>query len=258
MRIKGLKYISFIGEFGMPQGATELPAIEQSAIRKIGIRLIPFLFILYIAAYLDRVNVSFAHLQMEGDLGFGDKVYGFGSGIFFIGYFLFEVPSNLILERVGARRWIARIMITWGILAACMMFVKTPTSFYVMRFLLGVAEAGFFPGVILYLTYWYPTVYRGRVIASFMTAIPISSVIGSPISGMLLKTEDWLKSHALGDWLRSIGLDALVNLHGWQWLFLIEGIPSVILGIIVYCCLPEDPARVRWLSDEEKTGSPRA
>src|SRR5579863_6075196 len=171
-------------------------------------RLIPLLFLCYVAAYLDRVNVGFAKLQMLQDLHFSETVYGLGAGIFFLGYFIFEVPSNVILHKVGARLWIARVMITWAVISACMMFTKTPTVFYILRFLLGLAEAGLFPGVILYLTYWYPSERRGKIIALFMTGIPISGVIGGPLSGWIL--------HSMG---------GVSGLAGWQWLFLIEAIP---------------------------------
>src|SRR5215210_5213464 len=187
-------------------------AVGRATLSKVTLRLIPFMFLLYIIAFLDRVNVGFAALQMNEDLGFSDAVYGFGAGIFFIGYFIFEIPSNLIMERVGARVWIARIMITWGIISAAMFLVTGPVSFYVLRFLLGLAEAGFFPGMILYLTYWFPARERARRVALFMTAIPLAGVIGSPLSGLLLS------------------LDGLAGLQGWQIMFLLEGIPAVILG----------------------------
>jgi len=207
---------------------------EAALIRKISIRLIPFLFLLYIVSYLDRVNVSFASLQMNKSLGFSAEVYSLGAGIFFIAYFIFEVPSNLILHRMGARLWIARIMITWGVISSAMMFVKGPVSFYMLRFLLGVAEAGFFPGVILYLTYWFPNGVRGRAIARFMTASAVAGAIGSPISGLLLS------------------MDGAGGLDGWQWLFLIEGIPAIVLAFVTLWYLPDGPAKASWLSSEEK------
>ena len=207
---------------------------ERDLIRKISLRLIPFMFLLYIVSYLDRVNVSFASLQMNTALGFSPQVYSLGAGIFFIAYFIFEVPSNLILHRVGARLWITRIMITWGIISSAMMFVKGPTSFYVLRFLLGMAEAGFFPGMILYLTYWFPTDARGRAVGRFMTATAIAGVIGSPISGLLLQ------------------LNGVAGLGGWQWLFLIEGLPSILLAFVTFAYLPDGPAKASWLSAEEK------
>lgn len=207
---------------------------EPQLLRKITIRLIPFMFLLYIVAYLDRVNVSYAALQMNAVLGFSSQIYAIGAGIFFIGYFLFEVPSNLILHRVGARLWMARILVTWGILSSAMMLVKGIVSFYVLRFLLGIAEAGFFPGMILYLTYWFPSHARGRAVGRFMTATAIAGAIGSPISGLLL------------------GLNGVRGLGGWQWLFLIEGIPAVILGIVTLVYLPDGPTRAKWLNTEEK------
>ena len=207
---------------------------EESAIRKVKLRLIPFLFVLYIAAWLDRVNVGFAALQMNDALRFSAAAFGFGSGIFFIGYCLFEVPSNFILHRVGARRWIARIMISWGVIAAAMMFVHTPAQFYVLRFLLGVAEAGFFPGVIYYLSYWFPRAHGARAVGTFMMAIPVAGVIGGPLSGALL------------------GLDGSVGLGGWQWLLLLEGLPSVLLGLCAWNYLTDRPQEARWLMPLEK------
>ncbi len=210
-------------------------AFEEATYRKVAWRLIPLLLICYIVAYLDRVNVGFAKLQMLGELGFSETIYGLGAGIFFIGYFLFEVPSNIILHKVGARVWIGRIMITWGILSACMMFVTTPMSFYVLRFLLGIAEAGFFPGIILYLTYWYPSHRRGRMTAMFMTGIAGAGVIGGPLSGAIMKFADG----AMG-W------------SGWQWMFLLEGLPSVLLGVIVIVMLQDRIADAKWLTKEER------
>lgn len=211
------------------------PQFEEATYRKVGLRLIPFLFLCYIVAFLDRVNVGFAKLQMAPDLGFSDTVYGFGAGIFFIGYFIFEVPSNVILEKVGAKLWIARIMITWGILSACFMFVKTEFWFYTLRFLLGAAEAGFFPGIILYLTYWFPASRRAKMTALFMTAIAISNVVGAPISGGIMEFAD-----GLNGW------------RGWQWLFLLEGIPSVLVGVLVILLLDDGPLKAKWLTTEEK------
>jgi ACS family tartrate transporter-like MFS transporter len=212
----------------------ELSQVRSSALRKITWRLIPFLFLLYVVAWLDRVNVGFAALQMNSDLGFSEAAFGFGSGVFFVGYCLFEVPSNLILARVGARVWISRIMITWGAISVGMMFVRTPTAFYVLRFLLGAAEAGFFPGVIYYLTLWYPAAQRARAIAAFMTAVPVTGLIGGPLSGMLLGRR--------GQW----------GLAGWQWLFLGEGLPAIILGGIVIVYLTERPQVARWLTEAER------
>ena len=197
----------------------------RATLAKVGWRLLPFLLLLYIVAWLDRVNIGFAALQMNADLGFSATVYGFGAGVFFIGYALFEVPSNLILVRVGARLWIARIMITWGILSVAMMFVSGPTSFYVLRFLLGVAEAGFLPGIIYYLGNWYPAADRARAVSWFMVAIPVSTVIGAPLSGLVLELDGW---HGL---------------EGWQWLFMLEGIPAVVLGFVVLGYLTDTPER---------------
>jgi len=204
-------------------------------VARVSRRLIPFLFLLYILNFLDRVNVGFAALSMNRDLGFGPAVYGFGAGVFFLGYCLFEVPSNLVLFRTGARLWIARIMITWGLVASAMMLVRTSAGFYGLRFLLGVAEAGFFPGIIFYLTYWYPARARARAYAWFLAAIPICGVIGGPVSGALL------------------GLDGWFGLQGWQWLFLLEGIPSVVVGLLVLWLLPDRPRDARWLSPAERS-----
>lgn len=208
---------------------------EATLYQRIFWRIIPFLFLCYLAAFLDRVNVGFAKLQMAGQLGFSDAVYGFGAGIFFIGYFIFEVPSNLVLEKVGAKLWIARIMITWGIISACMMRVETEFWFYTLRFLLGAAEAGFFPGVILYLTYWFPAAQRCRMTALFVTAVAISNVIGAPVSGFIMQF-----------------LDGVNGWQGWQWLFLLEGIPSIVLGGLVWVWLPDGPRQARWLSAPER------
>jgi MFS transporter, ACS family, tartrate transporter len=223
---------------------------EHATYSKITWRLIPFLFVCYIVAFLDRVNVGFAKLQMAPDLGFSDAVYGFGAGIFFLGYFAFEVPSNVILQRVGARVWIARIMITWGVLSSAFMFTghvrwgpvaaalnctDAELTFYVLRFLLGIAEAGFFPGIILYLTYWFPAARRAGTVALFMTSVAISNVIGAPVSGAIMQFMDgW------NDW------------RGWQWLFLVEGLPAVILGALVFALLPDRPSSARWLSPRER------
>jgi D-galactonate transporter len=198
-------------------------------------RLAPLLVLAYVAAYLDRVNVGFAKLQMLDELGFSETVYGLGAGIFFIGYFLFEVPSNLVLHRVGARVWIARIMLTWGLLSGAMAFVSTAWQFYLVRFLLGAAEAGFFPGVILYLTYWYPPERRGRITAVFMAAIAVSSVAGSLLSGWILQV-----------------FGGVAGLSGWRWLFLIEALPSLALGVAVLVALDDRPGAARWLDEAEK------
>jgi len=207
----------------------------ESACAKVTRRLVPFLMLLYIVAWLDRVNVGFAALQMNRDLGFSASVFGFGAGVFFLGYALFEVPSNLLLARVGARRWIARIMVTWGVISVAMMFVRGPLSFYVLRFLLGVAEAGFLPGVIYYLAHWFPRAQRARAISWFMIGIPLSTVLGAPLAGLLLQLNGW---H---------------NLAGWQWLYLIEGLPAVLLGFVVWYRLPDTPLQARWLSIPEQT-----
>src|SRR5580704_8237575 len=208
--------------------------LETSTIRAISWRLIPFLVLAYFLSYLDRVNLGFAALTMNKELNFSPTIFSWGAGIFFIGYFLFEVPSNLALEKFGASRWIARIMITWGIISALMAVVSGVWSFYGVRFLLGVAEAGFFPGIILYLTYWYPAEYRARFLAAFAVAVPVSTVIGAPVSGLLL------------------GLDGAMGLKGWQWLFIIEGIPSVLLGVVTWFYLTDRPARADWLTAEQK------
>jgi len=215
--------------------AEERSVLERITLSKVGWRLLPFLLLLYIVSWLDRVNIGFAALQMNRDLGFSPAVYGFGAGVFFIGYALFEVPSNLVLARVGARLWIARIMITWGVLSIAMLFVKGATSFYVLRFLLGVAEAGFLPGIIYYLGNWYPAAERARAIAWFMLGIPLSTVVGGPLAGVIL------------------GLNGWQGLTGWQWLFLLEGVPAVLLGFIVLGYLTDLPEKARWLEPEERT-----
>jgi ACS family tartrate transporter-like MFS transporter len=202
--------------------------------RQVTWRLLPFLMICYFVSFVDRVNVGFAALQMVKALHMSPKVFGFGGGIFFVSYFLFEVPSNLLLEKVGARLWIARIMITWGFLAAGTAFVAGAHSFYTMRLLLGAAEAGFFPGVILYLTYWFPSEYRARIIGMFTVAIPVSSFLGSPISAALLGVDGWL------------------GLHGWQWMFILEGAPAVLLGLFCLFVLSDKPSGARWLDAEQK------
>jgi len=214
--------------------ASESPALK-AVFSKIDWRLIPILLIAYMIAFLDRINIGYAQLQMKQTLPFDDAVYGLGAGIFFVGYFLFEVPSNLLLERIGARKTLLRIMVLWGLAATAMMFVSTPLQFYVVRFLLGVFEAGFFPGVILYFTYWYPSARRGQVIAIFMSATTIVSVIAGPVCGATLKY-----------------FGGVAGLHGWQWLFLTQGLPAVILGVLVYFLLEDKPAQAAWLSDDEK------
>src|SRR5438132_4118538 len=207
-----------------------------AALAKARRRLLPFLFLLYVVSYLDRINVGFAALQMNAALGFSSVAYSFGAGIFFLSYTLLEIPSNVILARVGARVWIARIMITWGLVSAGMMFVRSATAFYVLRFALGAAEAGFFPGIIYCLTRWFPRRERARAIAGFMTAVVVAGVIGGPISGALLS------------------LDGAGGLAGWQWLFVAEGLPAVVLGLLVLRALPEQPTDARWLTPEEQQG----
>jgi ACS family tartrate transporter-like MFS transporter len=208
--------------------------LERVTLRKVTRRLIPFMFMLYIFNILDRVNVSVAALTMKPDLHLSDEAYGFGAGIFFIGYFIFEVPSNVIMERVGARRWIARIMLTWGLVASSMMFMRTAGSFYALRFLLGVAEAGFFPGMMLYLTYWFPNTVRGRSAACFIVAGAIAGIIGGPLGAELLN------------------LNGMAGLKGWQWLFLIEGIPSFLLGFAVLAYMTDKPEQAHWLQPDER------
>ena len=212
----------------------ELAAIGRSAQRKAGLRLIPVIGIGYGLAYIDRLNLSFASLQMNHDLHFSASVYGFGAGLFFIGYALCEVPSNLMLLRFGAKRWLARIMFTWGLLAAAMMFVRTPFEFNTVRFLLGVAEAGFFPGVIYYLTLWFPARMRARAVSRFYIALPLSSVVMGSLAGWLL------------------GLGGKLGLAGWQWLFLIEGLPAVLFSFVILKLLPDSPAKASWLEPNEK------
>jgi ACS family tartrate transporter-like MFS transporter len=208
--------------------------LEAAVISRLTWRLLPFLFLLYVVAYLDRINVGFAALEMQKQLGFSDKVYGLGAGMFFAGYFCLQLPSNLVLRRVGARRWIAGIIVIWGVISASMVFVTTPRSFYLLRFLLGAAEAGFFPGMILHLRNWFPAQARARAVALFMTAGPVAGVVGGPISGALLGV------HAGG-------------LAGWQWLFLVEGGPAVVLGAVVLYGLANRPEEAHWLKAEEKS-----
>lgn len=208
--------------------------LETRVLRKITWRIVPFIMVLYLIAFIDRVNIGFASLTMNQDLGFSSTVFGIGAGIFFLGYFLFEVPSNLILNKVGARIWIARVMITWGIVSGAMALVQGTTSFYALRFLLGVAEAGFFPGIILYLSYWFPARRRAAVTAMFMAAAPLATAIGSPISGALLE------------------MHGILGLAGWQWMFIIEAIPALILGVVVLFYLTDRPEKANWLSAEER------
>ncbi len=208
--------------------------IERLTMRQVTWRILPFLMLAYLIAFVDRVNVGFAALQMNGDLHLSPEVFGFGGGLFYISYVLFEVPSNLAMERVGARLWIARILVTWGLVSAAMALVVGPYSFYAVRLLLGAAEAGFFPGVILYITTWFPPAYRGRIVALFMVSIPISSFLGSPLSAALLGTDGWL------------------GLRGWQWMFILEAAPAVVLGALTLVLLPDGPARAAWLSPERR------
>jgi ACS family tartrate transporter-like MFS transporter len=208
--------------------------VERRTMWKVSVRLLPLLFLLYIASYLDRTNLGMAALQMNAAIGLSPAAYGFGASIFFIGYALFEVPSNIILARVGARRWIARIAITWGLVSCAMMLARGQWSFYALRFALGLAEAGYFPGIIFYLSHWYPERLRARAISRFMIGIPIASIVGAPLGGLLL------------------GLNGRLGLAGWQWLFLIEGLPAVLFGIVVLLTLTEHPSEAGWLSSDEK------
>lgn len=218
----------------MPIDIPQRQAIEHQTIRRITWRLVPFLGLLYIIAYLDRINVSFAALHMNQDLNLSAAAYGTGAGIFFLGYVLFEVPSNLLLRRIGPRIWIARIMITWGLISMAMALVRNEWTFYALRFLLGVAEAGFFPGIILYLTFWFPQRQRARIVALFATATALAGLIGSPLSGALLEM------HGIWGW------------SGWHWLFVLEGLPAVILGGVVLAILPDHPGQARWLTTPER------
>ncbi|ALZ84406.1 hypothetical protein APT59_09405 [Pseudomonas oryzihabitans] len=207
---------------------------EQAIIRKVTWRIIPFVFLLYIVSYLDRANIGYAALQMIAELALSSEVFGFVSGIFFIGYFLFEVPSNLLLDRFGARVWIARILVTWGVIAAATAFAQTAMHLYILRFLLGVAEAGFFPGIIVYLTYWFRSRELATTVALFTAAIPVSYVIGAPLSTWIMDNVHWL------GW------------SGWRWMLFLEGIPAVFLGVLCYLYLTDRPEQARWLADEEK------
>ena len=216
-------------------------AAEESVYRKVTWRLLPFLMLCYVVAYLDRVNVGFAKLQMLSDLQFSETVYGLGAGLFFIGYFLCEVPSNIILHRVGARIWIARIMITWGLISAAFAFVTTPAMFYALRFLLGLAEAGFFPGIILYLTYWYPDDRRARIVALFMAAIPLSGVFGGPLSGWIMEA-----------FSSTSGTPGIFGWNGWRWMFMIEAAPAVALGFAVLLYLKDGIRSATWLTEGDK------
>ena len=207
---------------------------EKFVIRKLLWRLLPFLFLLYVVAYLDRINVGFAALQMRQQLGLSDQTYGLGAGLFFAGYLTFQVPSNLILQRVGARVWISVIMVAWGMVSASTLFASGARSFYAMRFLLGVAEAGFFPGILFYFRSWFPESVRARVIAMFLTAGPVSGIIGGPLSGALL------------------GMPSILGLVGWQWLFLLEGLPAVLLGVVAFFVILDRPENAKWLNSSER------
>ncbi len=213
----------------------ETGPLDTTTLRRVSFRLLPFLMLAYLVCYIDRTNAGFAALQMNKDIGLSATVFGLGGGIFFIGYFLFEVPSNLALEKYGARIWICRIMISWGLVSAGMAAVAGPTSFVVVRFILGAAEAGFFPGVILYLTYWFPAEQRARIVGIFMVAIPVAGFIGSPISGALL------------------GLDGVLGLRGWQWLFILEAAPAILLGFACLVWLTDRPEHAQWLTAEQRT-----
>ena len=207
---------------------------EKNVIRTVTYKLIPALVILYLVAYIDRAAVGFAHLHMGADVGIGDAAYGLGAGLFFIGYFLFEVPSNLMLDKFGARKWFARILLTWGLITLAMALIEGPKSFYALRFLLGVAEAGFFPGVLYLITQWYPVRHRGKIMGMFVLSQPIAMMIAGPLAGALL------------------GMDGIANMHGWQWLFILVGLPAVLLALPTYLYLPDDYKKVKWLSNQQK------
>src|SRR6185295_7847616 len=228
----------FMGRNHMPcptLGAMTVSEIERTTMARVTLRLLPFLLLLYIISWLDRVNVGFAQLQLKPDLGFSDTIFGYGASIFFVGYALCEVPSNLLLVRYGARLWIARIMITWGLISIATMFVQGATSFYVLRFLLGMAEAGFLPGIVYYLSQWFPREHRARAVSWFMIGIPLSLIFGGPMSGWIMKY-----------------LDEVQGLHGWQWLFLFDGIPAVALFFFIVGSPTEKPADARWLPVEQR------
>ena len=220
----------------MPATNEPLPVNAEKALySRVTWRIIPFLFLCYVFAYVDRVNVGFAKLQMQQDLRISDAVYGMGAGMFFLGYFFFEIPCNMALQKIGARFWLGPIMVVWGLVSGCQMFVRNSTDLYVVRFILGVVESGFFPGVILYLTFWYPAKYRAKMVAAFMTAVPLSGVIGGPISGWILES-----------------MSRSTTLRGWQWLFVFEAIPSILAGLLTVYFLEDSPRKARWLSEEEK------
>ena len=222
-----------------------LPAVDQqrenAVFRKVILRIVPFLMLCYVVSYLDRVNVGFAKLQMSSDLGFSEAAFGLGAGLFFIGYFIFEVPSNVLLQKVGAKIWIARIMITWGLVSGAFMFVNNEATFYLLRFLLGVAEAGFYPGVILYCTYWFPSQRRAKVIALFMSAIPVAGIFGNPLSGWIMNT-----------------FDGVSGLEGWQWMFVLEAVPALVIGVVTLFYLDNSVRSATWLDESEKQVVERA
>jgi MFS transporter, ACS family, tartrate transporter len=218
----------------MSASTTADNALETATMRAVSWRLMPFLLAAYVICYIDRVNVGFAALQMNKAVGIDPKTYGLGAGIFFVGYFILEVPSNLALERFGASKWIARIMLTWGVVSGAMALIGGPNSYLILRFLLGAAEAGFFPGVILYLTYWFPSVYRAKIVGIFMVGIPLAGMIGSPISGAVL------------------GMDGILGLGGWQWVFIIEALPAILMGIVSFFWLTDKPQDAHWLPPEQQ------
>jgi MFS transporter, ACS family, tartrate transporter len=219
----------------MSQAMGQDKVLEATTMRRVSWRLMPFLVLAYLLCYIDRVNVGFASLQMNKAVGIDPKIYGLGAGIFFVGYFILEVPSNLALQRFGARKWIARIMVSWGLVSMACALIAGPWSFLILRFLLGAAEAGFFPGVILYLTFWYPAEYRAKIVGIFMVAIPLAGLIGSPISGAIL------------------GMSGLLGLDGWQWIFVLEAVPTLLLGIVAYVYLSDRPDDAKWLTQEQRT-----
>jgi MFS transporter, ACS family, tartrate transporter len=219
----------------MSQAMGQDKVLEATTMRRVSWRLMPFLVLAYLLCYIDRVNVGFASLQMNKAVGIDPKIYGLGAGIFFVGYFILEVPSNLALQRFGARTWIARIMVSWGLVSMTCALIAGPWSFLILRFLLGAAEAGFFPGVILYLTFWYPAEYRAKIVGIFMVAIPLAGLIGSPISGAIL------------------GMSGVLGLDGWQWIFVLEAVPTVLLGIVAYVYLSDRPDDAKWLTQEQRT-----
>ncbi|HCI4632456.1 TPA: MFS transporter, partial [Klebsiella quasipneumoniae subsp. similipneumoniae] len=218
----------------LPNRATDNDALEKETMRRVIWRILPFLVVSYLVSIIDRGNIGMAALQMNEDLGLSKAAFGFASSLYFVAYFIFEVPSNLAMQKVGARLWIPRIMISWGVVSMCMALVQNTTSLYIVRFLLGAAEAGFFPGVVLYLTWWIPSRYRARIIASFMVAIPLANFIGSPLSGLILTLDGWL------------------GLRGWHLLFIIEGLPAVLLGIAAFFILRDRPHQAGWLTERQK------